>query len=126
MTDSEIKAHAKELEELRLLLSDSGKQIIAPCLGGIANFETRDIGTKTSFREGPEWMWRGKVESCKDTYTLREIPISDLAGVVKIFECTERCVMSDAPVRSSLPYLNQASLEHLLRIFAHEYITTAL
>ena len=118
--------HVKDLTNLLDLLSEDGEQIIAPCLAGIAHFETRDIGPKESFREGPEWMYRGKPQFCKDTYTLREFPIGDTGRSIKAFECTKRCEMSNAPTKQGPPYLNAASVEHLLEIFAHEYLEKVL
>ena len=124
MIQEEYKQH---LADLRVLMSQDGEQIIAPCLGGIANFETRDLGPKMQFREGPEWFYRGNPQSCKDTYKLREIPIGEEDGsVLKVFECTDRCVMSNEAPTARLPYLNQASVEHLLEIFAHEYLAKIL
>jgi hypothetical protein len=122
-----IEELRKDLIDLRDLMSQDGEQQIAPCLGGIAHSETRDLGPKSQFREGPEWMWRGEPQSCKDTYRISEVVLDEeFDQSIKVFECVERCVMSTSRPTHRAPYLNQASLEHLLEIFAHEYLNKSL
>jgi len=115
----------KDLDHLRVIMSDGGVQTIAPCLGGIAHFETRDIGPKEIWPEGPDWMYRGKPESCKDIYKKRRVDTINGYQFI-VFECIKRCVMSNAPLRDGEPYLNQNSFEHLLECFAHEYLKAIL
>lgn len=116
----------KDLEQLRLALSKDGVQLSAPCIGGICHFETRDVGEKEEWsEEGPEWMWRGRPESCMDVYSKRKIDTVDGNRFI-VFECIKRCVMSNAPTKPGEPYLNQNSLDHLLECFAHEYLEAML
>jgi hypothetical protein len=118
--------YAKDLKALLGYMSEDGEQIIAPCLAGVAHFETRDIGHKERWTEGPEWMLDGQSHSCKDTYELRSFPIGDSSRVIKAFVCVERCIMSQARSKPSEPYLNEGSIEHLLKIFTHEYLNQVL
>jgi len=126
VTEEETQSYYKDLEDLRILMSQDEEQVVAPCLGGIAHYETRDIGGREGFPEGPEWLYRGVIESCKDTYVLRDIPVLGFGTYFKVFECTERCVMSNGPVRSTLSYLTHAAFETLLKTFAHEHLDKVL
>lgn len=122
MTDKSTK----DIKDLLDLLTQDGVQTIAPCLGGRAHFETRDIGPKDHFREGPDWMYRGKPEYVKDAYKRTKIAFGEQNEEIIVFECVRRCLMSNAPPKEGEPYLNQASVEHLLGIFAHEYVNKSL
>ena len=115
----------KNLSELLDLLSEDGHQVIAPCLGGIAHSETRDIGEKTRWTEGPEWMWRGEHQWSKDTYELAKFPTDDGRELL-VWECTERLVTQSTHWKNKEPYLNKGSLDHLLEIFAKEYVAESL
>lgn len=115
----------KDLDQLRAIMSEDGIQTVAPCLGGIAHFETRDIGPKDKWDEGPEWIYRGKTQSCKDIYEKRKVETVNGYYFI-VFECVKRCVMSNAAPKNGEPYLNSASFEHLLEIFAHEYLEAIL
>ena len=113
----EIQDYWEHFVELKKQLSEGPfEQTLAPCLGGIANFEKRRIGPGY-FQEGPEWIIGGKTESTKDLYVLKQMPISFDGDVFKYYECVERCVHSNAIRKAQEPYLNQASVEHLLIMF---------
>ena len=129
MTEINIEDHWAVWIELKRRLTenhriDGTRASFAPCLGGHLHGITVPIRENEFEKSGMEWMFKGKAESCKDTYQLRSIQISEEGDTIKVYGCVHRRTMNNSAPRSGdeLPYLNTASVEHLLRIFAEEYL----